>query len=99
MALQYWMTCAHLAEDRCDRKQYAEASQLADRALQLKPNCAVAHHVLGIICLGQGRPQEAIDRLARALAIRPDLARSHLAMGGCWMFRNRLDNSISALVN
>jgi tetratricopeptide (TPR) repeat protein len=81
------MTLARSAEERGNQKQYAEASQLVEQALQLEPNCAVAHHVLGIICLEQGRPQEAIDRLARALAIRPDLARSHHAMGRCRMFQ------------
>lgn len=87
MATPDWIVYARSAEERCNQKQYAQASQLAEQALQLQPNCAVAHHVLGTICLEQGRPKEAIDRLARALTIRPDLARSHHALGRCHMFQ------------
>lgn len=61
-----------------------EALPVAERAVALQPDSAIAHRTLGWILHGRGRirdGQEALDRLAHAISLDPHDARSHLMRG------------------
>src|SRR5208282_2578630 len=57
----------------------------------------LAHQVLGLVHLERDRPREALPRLNQALALRPDLVRSHNALGWCCFLLGNLDPALDHL--
>lgn len=51
--------------------QLAQAEPLYQQVIQLQPNHADAHHMLGLICYQTNRKQEAVTHIALALTIDP----------------------------
>jgi Tetratricopeptide repeat/Glycosyltransferase family 9 (heptosyltransferase) len=94
MATPEWHNWLKQAERLFDQKQLDEAANLAEQVLHVSPACAAAHQVLGLVCSEQGRPQEAIPRLARALALQPDLVHSHNGLGRCYHLLGDLERAL-----
>jgi Family of unknown function (DUF6165)/Tetratricopeptide repeat len=82
------------AERLFDQKQYDEAGNLAERALQVNPNYAAAHQLVGLVLSERERPQEAMPRLARALALQGDLVPSHIGLGRCYYLLEDFDRAL-----
>src|SRR5258708_16336531 len=78
-----WLGLALQADQLLTQDRLDEATAQARLSLQLNSDCAVAHHVLGMVSWRRGRPQEGMDHLRRAVAVRPDLAAAHNGLGLC----------------
>ncbi|HEY1379498.1 MAG TPA: DUF6165 family protein [Gemmataceae bacterium] len=78
-----WLSLALQADQLYSQDRLDEAAAQARLALQLNPDTAIAHQVLGLLAWRAGRPREGIDRLRRALALRPDLPSAHNGLGLC----------------
>jgi hypothetical protein len=88
-----WLNLVQIAQQRLDQKQSAEAIKLAEQALAINPNAALAHQVLGLAYLQQDRPHEALAALQNATSTRPDLVPSQNAMGRCYLMLGDLDRA------
>ena len=68
------------------RKFGAAARSVATlkRALQVAPDDFATWHELGLVHLEQGRKQEAIGALQKAIELQPDLPAAHNSLGGLW---------------
>jgi tetratricopeptide (TPR) repeat protein len=81
--------------ERCfDQKHYDEAVGLAERALQVNSNDASAHQVVGLVLSERERPQDALPRLARALALQGDLVPAHVGLGRCFYLLDDFDRAL-----
>ena len=61
-----------------EKEQYAEAEKMYRHYLTLNPQAPNAHYNLGVLALAQGRNEEAILSLQRAIKDAPDNANAHL---------------------
>ena len=57
-----------------NKKQYIEAYQEFNKALEKDPNCAEAHYNLGKVYKAQGATQDAFMEFQSALRLKPDYA-------------------------
>jgi hypothetical protein len=94
MPVPDWLACIQQAEQLFDKHQLDEAAELAERALRMNTAAAPAHQMLGLVALERDRPLEAIPRLKRALALRPDLVHSHNGLGRCHYMLGELDHAL-----
>lgn len=74
----------------------AGAVALYDRALQISPTHAPAHHARGAALLGLGRAAEALDAFDAAIAVRPDWLDPRLNRGAALRRLGRLDEALAA---
>lgn len=68
----------------------------AREALRAGDRLALAHLVLGEVCLARGRPQEAIDACRRALELDPGMAEAHAGIGQAHFKDSRLEPCLEA---
>lgn len=61
-----------LALDQHRRRDLPAAETSCRQILQQQPDCSEAWHLLGLIAHQQGRPVDACQQIARALALRPN---------------------------
>ncbi|HSH53432.1 MAG TPA: tetratricopeptide repeat protein, partial [Methylotenera sp.] len=61
----------HQAHSLHRNGQLAQAEPLYHQVIQLQPNHADAHHMLGLICYQTNRKQEAVKHIEQALAFNP----------------------------
>lgn len=71
----------HLAVQHFQSGNFADAEKLLKKVLQAEPNNFGALHVMGVICVFQNRPAEAIGFFRQAVGVNPDnrLANYNLA--------------------
>ena len=74
-----WLAYGHLVDILYQANRLAEAMNLFEEELRIKP--AEAHYSLGFALLRKGRTSEAIDQYEKALLVNPDYAdvRNNLA--------------------
>jgi predicted O-linked N-acetylglucosamine transferase (SPINDLY family) len=65
------------------------------RALQLRPDDADAHHYLGNVCKDQGRLDEATACYQQALRLRPNYAEVYYNQGNLLKDQSRVDEAIA----
>ncbi|MGF1581940.1 MAG: tetratricopeptide repeat protein [Gemmataceae bacterium] len=94
MTVPDWLAIVREAEKLFDNNQFAEAFELAQKALSLNPDCALAHQVIGLCYARQDRVSEAMPALQHALSLRPDLPPSHNDLGMCYYKLDDLDRAI-----
>jgi TolB-like protein len=70
------------------------ADELVRRALDLDPNRAVTHFVLGVLRRSQGRLEEAADALRKAVELDRNYARAYLQLGYALMFLGHPEQAI-----
>jgi TolB-like protein/DNA-binding SARP family transcriptional activator/Tfp pilus assembly protein PilF len=75
-----------------DNRRYAEA--LLRRALDLEPNRAATHFVLGMLRRHQGRMPEAVEAYQTAIALDRNYARAQLYLGATLAFMGRAEEAI-----
>jgi hypothetical protein len=78
-----WLALALQADQFLAQDRLGEATNQARLSLQINPDCAIALMVLGMVGWRTGRPQEGLDYLRRATAIRSDLVAAHNGLGLC----------------
>jgi tetratricopeptide (TPR) repeat protein len=66
------------------------------RVLQKVPGNPDALHLLGVIALDRGRPDQAIQLINSALASQPDLAQAHSNLGNALLARGRTAEAIAS---
>jgi TolB-like protein/DNA-binding SARP family transcriptional activator/cytochrome c-type biogenesis protein CcmH/NrfG len=76
------------AEDR------ERADGLLRHALDLEPNRASAHFVLGLVRRSKGRFQEAVDALQKAITLDPNYADAYFQLGETLLFLGRPEEAI-----
>jgi len=72
---------AYLAASLAKQKKYAEAQGPADEALRGNSSHPVAVAALGESLVGQGKNDEAVDRLSEVIKGKPDLAYAYYWRG------------------
>ena len=74
---------AHLLQERSDRpvEDRQRAIELLRHALDLEPNRAATHFVLGLVRRSQGRFEELVEALRTAIALDRNFARAYLQLG------------------
>jgi adenylate cyclase len=86
---------AHVLEGRGASPANRErADALLRRALDLEPNRAAVHFVLGQVRRSQGRFQEAVDAFQTAVTLDRNYARAYLALGWTLMLLGRPEEAI-----
>jgi protein O-GlcNAc transferase len=78
------------------RRQYAEAIELFEQALRIRPGYADAHNNRGIALMELARPQEALASFDGALAVEPDYADAHNNRGLALQRLGRHEEALAA---
>jgi len=76
-----WRGHYHLAAAKDGlREEGKTIVPLIQKAIDLKPDLAAAHALLGKVALREGRLADAIPALEQAIRLRPDLVQAHLQL-------------------
>jgi protein O-mannosyl-transferase len=78
-----------------DAKAFTDPITLYNRTLEENPDCWMAHGNLGVELLQQGRADEGINHLVRALTIQPDNAEAHTNLANALIMIGRYADAIS----
>ena len=74
------------------------ASHLLDRALALDPNLAAGWYLGGFVRIWRGQPDDAIERLARAMRLNPlspDMHRMEVGTAMAHLLAGRTEDALS----
>jgi len=74
-----------LARGRANLGRLAEAEELCSKAIEAGKLNPLAHYLLGIIFMEEGRDGEAAHSFRRALYLAPDHIPAHLALGNLFL--------------
>ncbi len=77
--------------------RYAEAERFYRQILDRRPNYAEVMSKLGAVLAAQGRLDEVLSVLQRAVELDPDLADAHNNLGAAFRLQGRLDDAVAAL--
>jgi len=72
-----------------------EAEETCVNILQAKSDEAQAWHLLGVIAYQVGKPEMAVERIGRAIALQPELAEAHCNLGNALKEQGKLDEAIA----
>ncbi|MFM2096008.1 MAG: hypothetical protein RIS70_3132 [Planctomycetota bacterium] len=75
------------------KKDYRDALQAYDTAIQLQPQLAEAHSNRGNVLRVLGEWENAQSAYQQAIAIKPELAEAHNGLGTCHQHTNQLDEA------
>ena len=75
------------------------AHDAARRAVDLDPSLSTGHELLGRVFLRQGRHDEAIIAIERAIALNPNRARHYATLADALTFANRPKEAIDLMKN
>src|SRR5262249_10150284 len=81
-----------LYKKRCLDEAIAEYQ----KAIDLKPDLAVAHNNIGLALAAKQRFDEAIDAFARAIRLNPDYWQAHNNIGNIFSFNGQWEKAIAA---
>lgn len=90
----------HLATCKIFLRQYDAATQYAQKAVDLDPNYAGSHIILGDALLAQGNHKEAIKHFEEAKRLNPNHASPRLGCGQALVFdgdQNKLDEALQEI--
>ena len=79
-----------------DRKRYGDAESWLSETVRSTPSDAEAWCSLGIAQARQGRPEEALASVDRAIALQPELAAAHSERGAVLSALARLDDALDS---
>ncbi|MFO7675829.1 MAG: tetratricopeptide repeat protein [bacterium] len=86
----------HLARGYVSNRAYSHVERVARWLLGMKPDLPDAHELLAISCVGQGRPQEAVEHCRRALASDQRQPETWLVQGNAWSLMSRWQEAIDS---
>jgi tetratricopeptide (TPR) repeat protein len=91
---RFYVACAEMYLASPDAaKLQSDAQRLLERAVQLAPESAEAHHQLGQIALQQGRLKDAESELSLSLKSEPDRSKTHFALSVVYRRLGRIDEA------
>lgn len=95
---QYSQAAAFLAITVCNAaylgwaddtaKNYEEAYDLAQRAVELDPRYPSAHFALGLVCMWTRRSERAMSALQEAITLNPSLAAAYILLGQMHLYHS-----------
>lgn len=104
-APQYPQVAAFLAITVCNAaylgwaddtaKNYEEAYDLAQRAVELDPRYPSAHFALGLVCMWTRRSEHAMSSLQEAINLNPSLAAAYILLGQLHLYRGNPQEAIA----
>jgi protein O-GlcNAc transferase len=71
-----------------------EAKELYSQVLRHRPRDFDALHMLGVIALQTGQPEQAVKLIGQALPMKPDHAQARANMGSACLLTGRLDEAL-----
>jgi len=74
---------------------YAEAYELAQRAVSLDPRYPAARFALGLVCMWTSRSDRAIAAFQEAIGLNPSYAPAHVLLGQMYLYRERPRETIA----
>lgn len=74
---------------------YAEAYDLAQRAVSLDGRYPPAHFALGLVCMWTHRPDRAMSSLREAINLNPSYAAAHVLLGQMHLYRGHPEEAIA----
>jgi TolB-like protein/Tfp pilus assembly protein PilF len=74
---------------------YAEAYELAQRAVNLDPRYPMAQGALGLVCMWTRRSDRAIAAFQAAIELNPSFAAAHVFLGWIYLYRGCPEEAIS----
>ncbi len=102
---EYPHATAHLAISLCNSAYlgwvsdpetcYAEAYELAERAVSLDPSYPGGHFSLGLVCMWSGRPDQAFASFEEAIVLNPSYAAAHVLLGQMHLYRGDPEKAIT----
>lgn len=75
---------------------YQQAEYIYRQLLQAVPNYAEAYGNLGVLCVRQGRLDEAITHYITAIRLKPEYAAAHFNLGNAYTKRGMLAEAVGA---
>ena len=81
------------AED--DRPNYAEAYELAQRAVRLDARYPAAHFALGLVCMWTHRSARAMSSFNEAIRLNPSYAAAYVVLGQMHLYAGRPEEAIA----
>jgi tetratricopeptide (TPR) repeat protein len=85
------------AQERFGKDHIPEAREAAHKAVQIYPDYAEAHALLGILDLQERKPSDATAELEQAVQLDPSSSYSFTALGATYNVLNRFDDALRAL--
>jgi protein O-GlcNAc transferase len=89
--------CFRLGTQLAQRAQLDEAIALLQRAIELEPAHAAAHHNLGSAYRDRGEPQAALAAYREAARLAPEFAEAHYGIGLMLMAERRYEEALGSL--
>jgi tetratricopeptide (TPR) repeat protein/serine/threonine protein kinase len=80
------------------QERIAEAIEVLERAIALKPDLAAAHHDLGVMVLKSGRTRDAFQSLRTAVRLAPGLASARNILGLALLTNGDYEESIDSII-
>jgi len=77
--------------------QGSAAERLYRQALNLDPDDAEAHHLIGVLRFQEGKPEDAVTAFERALTFDPGNARYLANLGAALLVLGRIDPAVAVL--
>jgi adenylate cyclase len=77
-------------------RNYAEAYELAQRAVALDGRYPNAHFALGLVCMWTSRSDLALAEFQEAIKLNPSLAAAHVLLGQMYLYRGRPEEAIAS---
>jgi tetratricopeptide (TPR) repeat protein len=78
-----------------DRKQYPCALEAFQSALKLEPENAKLYYLVGLTLYASGRPEDAIQPLARSIHLTPEVLKPHLLLASALEQLHRPQEALS----
>jgi Tetratricopeptide repeat len=78
-------------------RDYANAERCCRELLQHEPRQFDALHLIGVVCLDDGRPGDAVPYLQQAASEQPDNARAHYHLGAALLGMKQYEPAEAAL--
>src|SRR6185312_8133258 len=78
----------------CQRGQFAEAVGPLRRTVELAPQHAGAHNLLGLALKDLGQTDEALRSFDQAIALQPDFLNAYVARGAALMAAQRWADAV-----
>jgi predicted O-linked N-acetylglucosamine transferase (SPINDLY family) len=89
--------CFQFGTQLAQRGQLDEAIALLQRAVELEPGHAAAHHNLGSAYRDRGEPQAALAAYGEAVRLAPQSAEAHYGVGLMLMGERRYEEALASL--